>query len=86
MQLVQFTDFRNNASRYLDMVEHDGEIVQILRSGKPVAQIIPQPGALVEAGKRNKSWKNRVWEPLPLKDGNGPSVSDLLASQRNGSF
>jgi antitoxin (DNA-binding transcriptional repressor) of toxin-antitoxin stability system len=84
MQLVQFTDFRNNASRYLDMVEHQGETVQIWRSGKPVAQIIPQPNVSAEIVRRDPSWKNRVWKRLPLKDANGPSVSELLNAQRDG--
>jgi prevent-host-death family protein len=40
MKTVSFTDFRNNASTYLDLVEKGAE-VQIQRHGKVVARLIP---------------------------------------------
>ena len=43
MRTVSFTDFRNNASSFLDLVEQ-GEEVQIQRHGKVVARLVP-PGS-----------------------------------------
>ena len=40
MKTVSFTDFRNNASSFLDLVEK-GEEVQIQRHGKIVARLVP---------------------------------------------
>jgi antitoxin (DNA-binding transcriptional repressor) of toxin-antitoxin stability system len=40
MRTITFTEFRKNASRFFSSVEK-GEIIVILRHGKPVAQIRP---------------------------------------------
>jgi len=40
MRVVSFTEFRNNASTYLDLVENGAE-VQILRHGKVIARLVP---------------------------------------------
>ena len=40
MRTINFTEFRSNASLLLSEVEK-GEIVLILRHGKPIAQISP---------------------------------------------
>lgn len=40
MRTVNFTDFRNNASLLLSAVEK-GEMVIIMRHGKPVAKLVP---------------------------------------------
>ena len=40
MKTVSFTDFRKNASTYLDLVEK-GEEVEIQRHGKVVARLVP---------------------------------------------
>ena len=40
MKSVTFTEFRSNASGVFDMVER-GEIVRVLRHGRPVANIVP---------------------------------------------
>jgi prevent-host-death family protein len=82
MQLVQFTEFRNNASKYLDLVEQDGETVQILRSGKPVALLVPSPGLKPDQARKIPSWRNPSWKPLPTLTSSGPNVSDLLLEDR----
>jgi antitoxin (DNA-binding transcriptional repressor) of toxin-antitoxin stability system len=82
MQLVQFTEFRNNASKYLDMVEQSGETIQILRSGKLVAQLVPTMGLKPDEVRKTPSWKNPSWKPLPTLNLNGPSVSDILLEDR----
>jgi prevent-host-death family protein len=40
MKTISFTDFRNNASSLIDLVEK-GEEVQIQRHGKVVARLVP---------------------------------------------
>lgn len=40
MKSVSFTEFRRNASAFLDLVEK-GETVKLLRHGKAVAEIVP---------------------------------------------
>ena len=52
MITVSFTEFRNRASALLDDVER-GEIVRILRHGKPVAEVSP----LSSERPERPSWK-----------------------------
>ena len=40
MKTVSFTDFRKNASGFINEVEH-GETLILIRHGKPVAEIVP---------------------------------------------
>ena len=40
MKTATFSEFRNNARKYLDEVEN-GEVVEIYRHGKPVALLSP---------------------------------------------
>jgi len=40
MKVVTFTEFRQNAATYFDVVEK-GETVKVLRHGKPIAEVIP---------------------------------------------
>ena len=40
MKTVPFTDFRKNASGFINEVEH-GETLVLIRRGKPVAEIVP---------------------------------------------
>ncbi len=51
MKVVTFTEFRQNAATYFDVVEK-GETVRVLRHGKPIAEVVPAP---VEEGM--VSWK-----------------------------
>jgi antitoxin (DNA-binding transcriptional repressor) of toxin-antitoxin stability system len=51
MKVVTFTEFRQNATTYFDVVEK-GETVRVLRHGKPIAEVVPAP---VEEGM--VSWK-----------------------------
>lgn len=51
MKTVPFTDFRKNASGFINEVEH-GETLILIRRGKPVAEIIPFSGKL-----RSPAWK-----------------------------
>jgi prevent-host-death family protein len=51
MKTVTFTEFRQNAATYFDVVEK-GETVRVLRHGKPIAEVIP-----TSAEERVASWK-----------------------------
>lgn len=71
MREANFTDLRNQAKYYFDLVEA-GEIVRVMRNGKPVAEIHPIPRDL-------PSWKRRVARPLAI---GGSAVSSLILDER----
>lgn len=73
MRDASFTDLRNQAKRYFDLVE-SGEIVRVLRNGKPIAEIHPIARDL-------PSWKRRPARPLVT---GGEAVSRLLLEDRGG--
>lgn len=72
MREASFTDLRNQAKHYFDLVE-SGEIVRVLRNGKPIAEIHPIPRDL-------PSWKRRAARPLVI---GGGTVSSLIVDERN---
>ena len=72
MTKTTFTEFRKRAKTYLDSVER-GETVQILRHGKPIANITP-----VDEDPNDKPWKKpRVKLVIP-----GISASRLIIEGR----
>lgn len=71
MQLATFTELRNHAKTYFDIVEA-GESIRVLRNGKPIADIIPVVADL-------PSWKRRKAQPLVL---DGVSVSRMILDER----
>ena len=71
MKQTTFTDVRNHAKQYFDMVAA-GESVRVLRNGKPIADIVPVIADL-------PSWKRRKAQPLIL---DGVEVSRLLLEER----
>jgi prevent-host-death family protein len=52
MKTVPFTDFRKNASDFINQVER-GETLVLIRRGKPVAEIVP----FSDRSPRSPSWK-----------------------------
>jgi antitoxin (DNA-binding transcriptional repressor) of toxin-antitoxin stability system len=52
MKTIQFTDFRKNASSFINEVEH-GETLILIRWGKPVAEIVPFSGR----SQKMPAWK-----------------------------
>jgi antitoxin (DNA-binding transcriptional repressor) of toxin-antitoxin stability system len=68
---TSFTELRNQAKRYFDLVE-GGEIVRVLRNGKPIAEIHPIARDL-------PSWKRRPGRPLAI---GGESISRLILDDR----
>lgn len=73
MKLVTFTEFRNNASSLMDEVEK-GEIVRILRHGKPVAEVCPLSPDISET----PSWK----KPGLRLSTKGVSLSNAILEER----
>ncbi len=58
MRDATFTELRNQAKRYFDLVE-SGEVVRVLRNGKPIAEIHPIADDL-------PSWRRRPARPLVI--------------------
>ncbi len=71
MKQATFTDFRNHAKQYFDMVEA-GETVRVVRNGKAIADIIPVLPDL-------PSWKQRKASPLII---DGVSASRMIMEER----
>jgi prevent-host-death family protein len=74
MRQATFTEVRNHAKEYFDLVE-SGESVRVLRNGKPIADIVPIPADL-------PSWKRRKAQPLVVP---GISVSRMILEERESS-
>lgn len=72
MKQVAFTELRNNAKAFFDLVEA-GESVRILRNGKPIADIVPIAAEL-------PSWKKHKAQPLVL---DGVAISQLILNERS---
>lgn len=71
MRETTFTELRNQAKHYFDLVEA-GEVVRVLRNGKPIAEIHPIPPDL-------PSWKRRQARPLVI---GGEEISRLVLEER----
>ncbi len=71
MRQATFTEVRNHAKTYFDIVEA-GEAVRVLRNGKPIADIVPVIADL-------PSWKRRKAQPLVI---DGVSLSRILLEER----
>ena len=72
MRDATFTELRNQAKHYFDLVEA-GETVRVLRNGKPIAEIHPIQRNL-------PSWKRRPARPLAISS--GESISRLVLEER----
>ena len=71
MKQVAFTELRNHAKEFFDLVE-TGQAIRVLRNGKPIADIVPIAPDL-------PSWKRRTIQPLVL---DGVSISKLILEDR----
>jgi prevent-host-death family protein len=71
MKQASFTEVRNHAKQYFDIVEA-GESVRVLRNGKPIADIVPIVADL-------PSWKRRQAQPMVI---DGVSVSKMIQQDR----
>jgi len=75
MKQVTFTEVRNHAKQYFDIVV-SGESVRVLRNGKPIADIVPVAAEL-------PSWTRRAALPLLL---DSVSVSSMILAEREAEF
>jgi antitoxin (DNA-binding transcriptional repressor) of toxin-antitoxin stability system len=73
---VTFTEFRKNASSFISKVEN-GEVIQLIRHGKPVAEITP----VQDKGKTLPSWKKPGLR-LSIK---GISLTEAILQERESS-
>jgi len=71
MKQATFSEFRNHAKQYFNIVE-SGEPVRIVRNGKPIVDIVPLQQDL-------PSWKRSVSQPLIL---DGVSLSRIILEER----
>ncbi len=71
MRDATFTELRNQAKHYFDLVE-GGETVRVLRNGKPIAEIHP-------IAPEQPSWKRRAARPLSV---GGKAISRLILEDR----
>ena len=71
MKQATFTEVRNHAKQFFDIVEA-GESVRVLRNGKPIADIVPIVNDL-------PSWKRRRAQPIIL---DGVSVTKMILEER----
>lgn len=71
MKQATFTEVRNHAKQYFDIVAA-GESVRVLRNGKPIADIVPVMAEL-------PSWKRRKAQPLVL---DGVAISQMILEER----
>jgi len=70
---VTFTEFRKDASALFSAVEN-GETIQVLRHGKPIAEILP----FKDPANHLPSWKKRKIK-YSIK---GAELSSLIMSER----
>ena len=71
MRDATFTELRNQAKQFVDLVEA-GETVRVSRNGKPIAEIHPIPKDL-------SCWKKRAARPLIV---GGTEISQLILQAR----
>lgn len=71
MRETTFTELRNQAKHFFDLVEA-GETVRVLRNGRPIADIQP---ILADV----PSWKQRKARPLTIR---GADIGKLILEDR----
>lgn len=73
MRSVPFTEFRKDASAIFSAVE-EGEIIQVVRHGKPIAEISP----FKDTANKCPSWKKKRIK----KTIKGDVLSSIILSER----
>ncbi len=74
MRSVTFTEFRKDASALLSAVE-EGEIIQVIRHGKPIAEILP----FRDTTNQLPSWKKKRIK----KSIKGEELSSIILGERD---
>lgn len=76
MRNVTFTEFRKNASTFIFEVEN-GEAIQLIRYGKPVAEIIPV---------RDRDDHTPLWKKPGLRlTAKGAHLTEAILQERDNS-
>lgn len=78
LSALSLSQFRANLASTLDLVEQ-GQTVQILRHGKPVAQVTPVPS---DASAKVPRWKQPIFEPLNIVRADGKTGAQLIIEER----
>jgi prevent-host-death family protein len=84
---IGIRELRQNASRYLRLVEERGEPIQITDRGRPVALLTPVPKTasryeqLVASGRIRRGRGGPLPPPVPAKPGEKP-LSEILEEMR----
>lgn len=83
---IGIRELRQNASRYLRLVEERGEPIEITDRGRPVALLTPLPTGsrieqLIAAGRIRRGRRGGLPPPLPPTPG-VPLPSEILAEMR----
>lgn len=73
MKNVTFTTFRKEASALFSAVE-DGEVIQVIRHGKPIARVIP----LTDTADETPSWKKKRMK----RSIRGEALSSMILGER----
>ena len=73
MKLVTFTEFRKRASSLITEVEQ-GEVLLVIRHGRPVAEVVPYTGR----HKEKPAWKR----PGLRLETQGASLSEAILEER----
>lgn len=73
MKTITFTEFRKNASGFMNEVEQ-GETIILLRRGKPIAEIVP----FTDDTDRLPSWK----QPVVRLQLEGATLSKAILDER----
>lgn len=73
MKSVTFTEFRKDASALFSAVE-DGEVIQVIRHGKPIAKILP----FTDTADETPSWKKKKLK----KSIRGEALSSMILNER----
>ena len=71
MAEIPFTELRNHAKAWFDRVEA-GEVVRVLRHGKPIAELDP-------VSPQPPSWKRRPARPLAI---GGNEIALMILEER----
>ncbi len=83
---IGIRELRQNASRYLRLVEERGEPIEITDRGRPVALLTPLPTRsryeqLVASGRIRRGRGGPLPPPVPAKPGEKP-LSEILEEMR----
>jgi prevent-host-death family protein len=78
MHTLPLSELRAEISAMIDLVQA-GEVVRILRHGKPVADLVPVRD---DVGDKVPAWKTADFEPLKIQRPDGKSGAQAIIDER----